>query len=95
MLLTRAKQISRLQLLRTPEFVQSFEKRPIKMSGAHRGPSSESRQGTNPRVVCAESAAPLSYQDFVDAKRSERRIAVGLGASNEVAWRVSGAQIDA
>ena len=43
--------------------VQGFGRRPIEMVQLAPGPASESRQRTNPRVMCAESAA-LDYGDF-------------------------------
>ena len=50
-------------------------------SGEHRGPSSESRQGTNPRVKCAEGAAGSAMGIWVTRKVCAR-IAMGLRASN-------------
>src|SRR5262249_31546807 len=41
----------------TAAFVQGFGRRPIEMERLAKRPSSESRQGTNPRVKCAEGAA--------------------------------------
>jgi hypothetical protein len=43
--------------------VQGFGCRPMEMVQLAPGPASESRQRTNPRVRCAESAA-LDYGDF-------------------------------
>jgi hypothetical protein len=43
--------------------VQGFGCRPMEMVQLAPGPASESRQRTNPRVMCAESAA-LNYGDF-------------------------------
>ena len=44
-------------------FVQGFGCRPMEMVQLAPGPASESRQRTNPRVMCAEGAA-LDYGDF-------------------------------
>src|SRR6516162_6772507 len=43
--------------------VQGFGCRPMEMVQLAPGPASESRQRTNPRVMCAEGAA-LDYGDF-------------------------------
>ena len=44
-------------------YVQGFGCRPMEMVQLAPGPASESRQRTNPRVMCAEGAA-LNYGDF-------------------------------
>jgi len=49
--------------VRNDAIVQGFGCRPMEMVQLAPGPASESRQRTNPRVMCAEGAA-LDYGDF-------------------------------
>jgi hypothetical protein len=49
-------------------FVQGFGCRPIEMVRLAPGPASESRQGTNPRVMCAEGAARSAMGIWVTRK---------------------------
>ena len=49
--------------VRNDAIVQGFGCRPMEMVQLAPGPASESRQRTNPRVMCAEGAA-LNYGDF-------------------------------
>ena len=64
--------------------VQGFGCRPMEMVQLAPGPASESRQRTNPQVMCAESAA-LNYGDFAAGSGLLRWIeviaAIGLRAT--------------